>query len=250
MDSYAYSGQNRATSIDQTPNLPKLPELPELPPLSKHTSKPGLRERLLTSGLAVLIHVALLYAVLYISVKNDLIPLPPSISARLLPLVEEKKLEPPKPLPPPPKPVQQQRRPQNLPQPVLAVTSNVPSASSFVVAEQAPAPPPQPIAAAPVVPVAPAPLVAARFDADYLHNPKPVYPPLAKRQGEEGKVLLKVRVSAKGEALDVAISKSSGFPRLDNAAIDAVTHWRFVPAKRGDETVDSSVVVPITFALE
>ena len=68
--------------------------------------------------------------------------------------------------------------------------------------------------------------------------------------GEEGKVLLKVRVSAQGTALDVAISKSSGFPRLDAAAQDAVARWRFVPARRGDEAVDSSVVVPITFALD
>ncbi len=91
--------------------------------------------------------------------------------------------------------------------------------------------------------------MAARFDADYLHNPKPVYPMLSRRMNEEGKVLLKVRVSAQGMALDVTVSKSSGFARLDAAAADAVTHWRFVPARRGDEPVDSSVIVPITFAL-
>lgn len=202
---------------------------------------------MLTWSLAVLVHLLLLYGVLYISVKNDLIQLPPSISARLLPLAEEKKVEPPKPLPPPPKPVPQIRRPQPQPQPVLAVSSSAPTTSSFVVAAQPPAPPPQPIAAPPAPP---APLVAARFDADYLHNPKPVYPALARRQGEEGKVLLKVRVSAQGTALDVAVSKSSGYGRLDNAALEAVAQWRFVPAKRGDETVDSSVIVPITFALE
>lgn len=201
----------------------------------------------MTWGLAILVHVLLLYAVLYISVKNELIQLPPNISARLLPLVEEKKIEAPKPPPPPPKPVPQIRRPQAQPQPILAVASTAASASSFVVATQPPAPPPQAIAAPPAPP---APLIAARFDADYLHNPKPVYPALSRRQSEEGKVLLKVRVSAQGNALEVAVSKSSGFPRLDSAAIDAVTHWRFVPAKRGDETVDSSVIVPITFALE
>ena len=219
----------------------------ELPAFHLATPAPTPVERLLTWGLAILVHVLLLYAVLYVSVKNNLIQLPPNISARLLPLAEEKKVEPPKPLPPPPKPVPQVRRPQVQPQPVLAVASTANTTSSFVVAPQPPAPPPQPVAAAPAPP---APLVAARFDADYLHNPKPVYPPLSRRQGEEGKVLLKVRVSAKGDALDVAISKSSGFPRLDSAAIDAVSHWRFVPAKRGDETVDSSVIVPITFALE
>ncbi len=228
-------------------SLSQAVELNELPAFQLTAPKPTLGQRLLTWGLAILVHAVLLYAILYISVKNELIQLPPNISARLLPLAEEKKLEPPKPLPPPPKAVPQVRRPQIQPQPILAVASTANSTSSFVVAPQPPAPPPQPVAAAPAPP---APLVAARFDADYLHNPKPVYPPLSRRQGEEGKVLLKVRVSAKGEALEVSISKTSGFPRLDNAAIDAVTHWRFVPAKRGDETVDSSVVVPITFALE
>jgi protein TonB len=190
----------------------------------------------------------LAYAMLYVSVRNELIELPPSISARLLPMIEEK-IEPARPLPPSPKPVPQVRKqPVVQPQPVLAVASPMAS-SSFVVAPQPPAPPPQPVLAAPPVP-APVAVVAARFDADYLHNPKPVYPTLSRRMSEEGKVLLKVRVSAQGTALDVAVSKSSGFARLDAAAADVVTRWRFVPARRGDEAVDSSVIVPITFALE
>lgn len=159
--------------------------------------------------------------------------------------IEEKK-EPAKPLPPIPKP-QVRKQPVVQPQPVLAVASPT-APSAFVVAAQPPAPAPQPIAAPPApTPVA---VVAARFDADYLHNPKPVYPALARRMGEEGKVLLKVRVSAQGTALEVAVAISSGFARLDAAASEAVARWRFVPARRGDEPVDSSVVVPITFALE
>jgi protein TonB len=93
-------------------------------------------------------------------------------------------------------------------------------------------------------------VVAARFDADYLHNPKPLYPAISRRNGEEGKVLLKVRVSAQGEALNVAVSRSSGHERLDVAAVDAVMRWRFVPARRGEEAIESSVIVPVTFALE
>ena len=202
-------------------------------------------ERLANATMVVLLHVMLAYAMLYVSVKNELIQLPQSISVRLLPMIEEKP-EPARPLPPPPKP-QVRKQPVQQPQPVLAVTSPT-ATSSFTVAPQPPVPPPQPV----VVPPAPAPaaVVAARFDADYLHNPKPVYPALSRRMNEEGKVLLKVRVSGQGAALDVAISKSSGFPRLDAAAVDAVTRWRFVPARRGDEAVDSSVIVPITFALE
>ncbi|MBL8405933.1 MAG: energy transducer TonB [Dechloromonas sp.] len=217
-----------------------------LPPLDLPERHPSPAERAFNLLAVVLLHVVLAYALLFFSVKNELISLPSSITVRLLPMIEE----PPataKPLPPPPPKAPVRKQPVVPPQPVLAAA--VPAApSSFVVAPQPPAPPaPQPVA-----PPAPAPvaIVAARFDADYLHNPKPVYPALSRRLSEEGKVLLKVRVSAQGAALEVVVSKSSGFPRLDAAAVAAVERWRFVPARRGDEPVDSSVVVPIAFALD
>lgn len=217
-----------------------------LPPLDCRERTPSTGERIVNAAIVVLLHLMLAYAMLYVSVRNELIELPPSISVRLLPMLEEMK-EPAKPLPPPPKPVPQRKQPVVQPQPVLAVASPAVT-SSFVVAPQPPAPPSQPIAVSPAP--SPVAVVAARFDADYLHNPKPVYPALSRRLSEEGKVLLKVRVSAQGTALEVAVSKSSGFARLDTAATEAVTRWRFVPARRGDEAVDSSVIVPITFALE
>lgn len=223
-----------------------------LPPLDRSAAAPSPGTRLLNVALVLGLHLLLGYAALYVSVRNDLIALPPSISVRLLPLADERKVEPAKPLPPPPKPMPQRRPPVAQPQPVLAVATPAAAPANFVVAPQPPAPPPQPIAAAPVVaaPAAPVAVVAARFDADYLHNPKPAYPAVSRRNGEEGRVLLKVRVSAQGAALDVALSKSSGYARLDAAAAEAVARWRFVPAKRGDEPVDSSVIVPITFALD
>ena len=97
------------------------------------------------------------------------------------------------------------------------------------------------------VPVA---VAAARFDADYLNNPEPAYPLLSRRQGESGKVLLLVQVTAHGTAAQVEIRQGCGFPRLDQAALNAVRNWRFVPARRGDEAVAASVVVPITFRLD
>lgn len=117
-------------------------------------------------------------------------------------------------------------------------------------------PAPTPVAAAPATQVAPAALeaspivVAARFDAAYLHNPRPDYPPLSRRLGEEGKVLLRVRVSREGLAAAVDIEKSSNFERLDEAARQVVSRWRFVPAKRGDEAIEAMVIVPIIFRLE
>lgn len=90
-------------------------------------------------------------------------------------------------------------------------------------------------------------LTAARFDADYLHNPAPAYPAQSRRLKEEGTVLLLVRVSAEGTPLSVEIRNSSGFERLDEAGLQAVRQWRFVPAKRGSDNVSASVLVPIQF---
>lgn len=103
--------------------------------------------------------------------------------------------------------------------------------------------------AAPAAAAAPAPLVAARFDADYLRNPPPVYPAASRRLGEEGRVLLRIRVSAEGLPLTVEVRQSSGFRRLDDAARAAVERWRFVPARQGSEAVESSVLVPLQFTL-
>jgi protein TonB len=123
-----------------------------------------------------------------------------------------------------------------------------PVAASLTVAPQPPAP-----VSAPAIVAAPAPapaFVAARFDADYLDNPKPAYPHASRRLGEEGKVVLRVFVSAEGEAKLVEVKHSSGFQRLDQAAEEAVARWRFVPAKRGEQAVTAWVVVPIVFSLK
>jgi protein TonB len=73
---------------------------------------------------------------------------------------------------------------------------------------------------------------------------------MSRRLGEEGKVLLRVRVTAEGLAAAVELEKSSNFERLDEAAKQAVARWRFVPARRGDEAIEASVIVPIVFRLD
>ena len=92
--------------------------------------------------------------------------------------------------------------------------------------------------------------VGARFDADYLKNPAPPYPAASRRLREEGKVILRVSVTAEGVAENVEIRTSSGSARLDESALRTVRQWKFVPAKRGDTPVQSSVLVPIVFKLE
>jgi protein TonB len=96
---------------------------------------------------------------------------------------------------------------------------------------------------------APQEFTEASFKASYLHNPKPEYPSVAKIRGWEGKVMLKVKVSAKGTSDSIEVEHSSGHEILDESAIEAVKQWQFVPAKHGETTVSSSVIVPIVFHL-
>jgi protein TonB len=92
--------------------------------------------------------------------------------------------------------------------------------------------------------------IAARADPAYLNNPRPTYPRLSRRRGEEGQVILRVHVLQNGRTDIVEIAESSSHPRLDEAAREAVLGWRFVPARRGESPVDSWLRVPIVFRLE
>lgn len=97
--------------------------------------------------------------------------------------------------------------------------------------------------------VAAAPLELPRFDADYLANPPPAYPPSARRRGIEGTVVVEARVGLRGDAQDVKLVESAGYEALDRAAIEAVRSWRFVPAHRGDQLVEALVRIPLIFRL-
>jgi protein TonB len=149
-----------------------------------------------------------------------------------------------------PQPVKQQRTPTpRTPTPQIEATqSNLPAPAAPVasLSDQKPTPPTPP---APPAPPA-EPFIQPRFDANYLKNPAPNYPPLSRRMGEEGKVILRVLVSVQGAADSVEVKTSSGSQRLDDAAVNTVKLWKFIPAKRGETAVQSAVLVPIIFKLE
>ena|GEM_PF-219646 len=93
------------------------------------------------------------------------------------------------------------------------------------------------------------PVGSPAFDADYLSNPTPSYPPAARRLGIQGEVVIRVLVNPDGKPENLQLQKSSGSSLLDNAALSAVKHWSFVPARRGDKPVSAWVDVPIHFRL-
>ncbi len=187
--------------------------------------------------------------VLALLVSLRIVPTPLPTATLTIDLIAPKRETPPTPdiTPPKPRPVARQPRPQPVAEvPVLATAATVPAPVAEVprVAEPAPLPPIQP-----AVPAPPAPQSAPRFDADYLDNPTPAYPSMARRMGEEGKVVLRVFVEASGKPSKIEVRTSSGSTRLDDAASAAVWNWKFVPARRGEENVAAWVLVPISFSL-
>jgi protein TonB len=195
----------------------------------------------LSAILVVGLHLLVLLALGYAAIRPEIQQPIRTLAVRFL--------EPTPPTPPrvePPKPLPPQAVPKKTytPPPVMAVAAKPESSASFSVAPQ-----PEPVAAPAIVAPAPAPVTAARFDADYLQNPKPVYPPMSRRMNEEGKVVLRVRVSAQGLPLAVELKQSSNHARLDEAARSAVERWRFVPARQGSEAVEAWVLVPLNFTL-
>jgi periplasmic protein TonB len=90
----------------------------------------------------------------------------------------------------------------------------------------------------------------SRFvQASYAYAPKPEYPAPARREGKEGRVLLRVLVDEQGKSKSVEIDDSSGSEALDRAAAEAIKRWRFSPARYGNKSVESWVKIPIDFRL-
>lgn len=188
---------------------------------------------------------------------------PPAVTP---PRVVPETQRPPPPQVQPPRPRVEVRPPPAAPaSPAPVLATEAPAAPPA--AAPAPAPPravpeaPPAVAAPPVAiappsaapappPPAPTPIIPPDFKADYLDNPAPAYPPLSRRMGEQGRVVLRVMVDASGLPSSVEIRTSSGSERLDQAALEAVKRWKFVPARQGERAVPAQVLVPISFNLK
>ncbi|MBX9961242.1 MAG: energy transducer TonB [Burkholderiaceae bacterium] len=162
----------------------------------------------------------------------------------------------PQPQTPAPQPVKQEVKPavKPTPNPPLPAPTSEPSP---VVAPAAPAPTQPAIEASTVAPTAAAPQAPAparielpSSDAAYLNNPKPAYPALSRRLGEQGKVVVRVLIGVDGTAQQAEIRTSSGYDRLDQAALATVRSWRYVPGKRNGTAEAMWFNVPINFVLE
>lgn len=193
-------------------------------------------------GVTVALHVIVLAALLsYAPARQALLAAAPIMVSLITPKVEEPKPSPPAEFPKP-KPVHRVKPTEPTPAPVVTAPAEAPSP---VVAPPPPAAPAPPVQAAP----APVAVIPPDYNAAYLNNPAPTYPAMAKRLREQGRVVLRAHVTAAGGVDEIQVRSSSGSPRLDEAAREAVARWKFVPAKHGSESTAAWVLVPIPFVL-
>lgn len=169
----------------------------------------------------------------------------PTIQGAIVMAAPEESPPPPPPEPPPPPPPE----PKPVPKP-----KPLPKAPPSERAIKAPEPPPPPPVEAPVEPQKPtepppAPVLPPNADASELNNPAPGYPDLSRRLGEKGTVTLEILVKANGTVGEVKIKESSGYKRLDKAAVNAIKRWRFVPASQAGAPIDYWYEIPFEFGL-
>ena len=161
----------------------------------------------------------------------------------------------PRPVPLQPQ-VPQRPQVQAAPRPAVLQAAPTTTAATTAVAEPtppatvAPASPAATSATARTATPAPATVVLPSSDADYLNNPPPAYPRMSRRMGEQGTVLVRGLISAEGRAEQAEIRTSSGYARLDEAALDTVRRWRYVPGKRAGVPEAMWFNVPVRFVLD
>lgn len=179
--------------------------------------------RLIGIGLVVLLHIAVIYALVTGLAHRAVDVIRAPIETEII-----APTKPDKPPPPPPPPLQLAPPPPAfVPPPEINI-------------EKPPPPPPKSTAitaVTPVKPMAPPPPAAPaaepvrvmpRIDTRQSHEPE--YPPTSRRLGEQGSVVLQVLVDVDGRVIDAKLLQSSGYDRLDQAALAGVKNdYRFLP---------------------
>lgn len=141
----------------------------------------------------------------------------------------------PKQVVPPPSPKMEKVLPtEQTPEPVIQIAPD-PAAQTIQVPQQQTPPVP--------------PADASASGLTNTHTTPP-YPPMARRLGQQGTVVLAITVGADGTVSAAQIARSSGFPELDQAALEWVkAHWRYKPAMQGGVAVPSTTQAAVKFDL-
>jgi len=218
-----------------------------LPPLPRRGERPdGLsavpRRAMVVAILAA--HVAAVYGLLQV---RELREAAREVAPMFVDLIAP-------PAPPAPLPVPQPLQKRSPPMAPVIAAAPSPAPAAFI----APTPPPEPVLAAPAPVLAPpappapppAPKIIPASLVQYLEPPAPEYPRLSRRNAESGRVVVRVFIDTAGMPNSVQVSSSSGFMRLDDAALAAVQKARFKPYTENGQPTAGWTYVPINFELE
>ncbi len=195
-----------------------------------------LRERFAVVGLVALLHLSVFAAYWMQPEPPTVLVKDMSISFANMQMQRDDVVPQPQPKP---QPKPREIEPEPIPSDEPVVKEEAPAIEEAAPVQQDASPP------SPVVPD-----TEPDYRADYLNNPRPPYPMVARRMGYHGKVVLNVEVLAEGKAGQVLLHTSSGYEILDNAALQTVKTWRFSPARRFGQPVTLWFLVPIKFSLE
>lgn len=219
------------------------PSAPRFPPYMSQALR-----KYLPLIIIILLHIAFFYALRSGLVHQVAKALPTEIFASF---ITEEPAPQPRPQPAEPKtvPVVKKQVTRPTPRPVVR---EAPSPQAIT---EAVSPPQQsnepPAVAAPAAPSAPSVPATPKLisGVSYINAPRPVYPPLDARMGNEGTVTLRVLINEKGKADRVEVQKSSGSLRMDDAARDAVMRALFKPYLEDGRPAPAYAIVPINFTL-
>jgi protein TonB len=195
-------------------------------------------ERVVGFAVVVALHAALLAALDGAPMREPLVPTPAMVALRIEP---EREAPPPAAAPPAPMPREIELR--VAPPGIEVETTAAITLPDRVATSDVPAPPV--VANSDLVADGPAEISTV----EYLRPPEPRYPPASRAAREEGLVVLRVLVDERGRAQEISVLKSSGHPRLDEAARTAVRRALFKPYLESGVARAAVVNVPIEFAV-
>ncbi len=234
------------------------PALPAPWPRRRDAGLAPAQQRLLVAGV-VAGHVAAVWGLWQVrEVREAVVEAVPMVFSVVQPAAPRPPAPaaPRKPVPPSPK------LPPPSPAPVM-VAEPSPAPATFVVPVQ-PAPQPAPALAPPIaqeaptaqpappVPRAPAPgpRTISASEVQFLKTPALQYPAASRRARETGRVVLRLFIDERGQPRQVQVNRSSGFPRLDDAAVAAIEQALFKPHTENAQPIGVWALVPIDFDLE
>ena len=177
---------------------------------------------------------------------------PPTIVGIMLPPPVASPQPKPEPQPKPQPEPKPQQKPKPTPKPLAAPLPKAPPSEKAVSAPKV-QPTPPPVATAKATPDKTAPATPTiqppSAEAQGLNNKAPLYPQLSRKKKEQGTVLLLILVKADGTVGDIQLKSSSGYPRLDQAAKQAVKRWQIQPALKAGNPIDFWYELPVKFRL-